>query len=316
MSSSIIGESLAMKSLYSLIQTAANASANVLITGESGSGKELVAKSLHDLSSRKDKPFIAINCTAIPEHLLESELFGHAKGSFTGSAGEKKGLLEEACGGTFFLDEIGDMSLQLQAKLLRVLQDRIIRPVGSNHYKKIDVRIVAATHRNLKCMIARKEFREDLYYRLNVIPLYVPSLRERSEDIPLFIAVFVKKFNSLNNSKVKGLTKEAMDLLLSYSWPGNVRELENTIERAVVLSPKERIGKETILENLFNPMQTSLDSLHLDRPTLDQLEERYIKLILKENENKKEIAAHLLGISRRTLHRKEKDYGIMHSSIK
>ena len=195
------------------VSLVASANATVLISGESGSGKELVARALHTSGPRKNKAFIPLNCTALPEQLLESELFGHVKGSFTGALSDKKGLFEEANGGTLFLDEIGDMSLQLQAKLLRVLQDKQIRAVGGNTLKNVDVRIIAATHRDLKIMVKDGKFREDLYYRLNVVPIRVPPLRERTEDIPLLVDSFIKKFTLRNNSKIQSITPEAMSIL-------------------------------------------------------------------------------------------------------
>jgi two-component system, NtrC family, response regulator HydG len=307
----IIGKSPAMTAIFDFIKVVAPAEANVLITGESGSGKELVARALHNGGSRKNKPFIAINCTALPENLLESELFGHMKGSFTGAISDKKGLFEEAHGGSLFLDEIGDMSLQLQAKLLRVLQERQIRPVGGNHFKTIDVRLIAATHRDLKIMVKDGKFREDLFYRLNVVPLRVPALRERVEDIPLLIESFVKKFSLRNNSKVSSVSSEAMGLLMAHPWPGNVRELENVIERAIVLTPGEVIEKKMILGSALEEAQLNIEQLYVDRPKLEKLEERYIKMILSETDNKKDEAAQILGISRRTLYRKERLYGLV-----
>ena len=247
----------------------------------------------------------------MPEHLLESELFGHVKGSFTGAVTDKKGLFEEAHGGTLFLDEIGDMSLQLQAKLLRVLQDRQIRPVGGNHLKDVDVRIVAASHRDLKILAKDGKFREDLFYRLNVVPIRVPPLRERPEDIPLLVEFFIKKFAARNNSKVIGVTPEAMGLLMAHPWPGNVRELENVIERAIVLSAGTLIEKYVILGSALEEAQSNIEQLQADRPTLEKLEERYIKLVMGEVEHKKEEAARILGVSRRTLYRKERLYGMV-----
>lgn len=308
---SIIGKSPAITAVFELIKVVSTATANVLITGESGSGKELVARALHYAGTRKQNPFVPINCTALPEQLLESELFGHVKGAFTGAIADKKGLFEEAHGGTLFLDEIGDMSLQLQAKLLRVLQDKEIRPVGGNSLKKVDARIVAATHRDLKILVKDGKFREDLFYRLNVVPIRVPSLRERPEDIPLLIANFIEKFAALNGSSVRGVTPEAMSLLIAHPWPGNVRELENVIERAIVLSPGQFIEKNVILGSALEEAQHNIDQLYADRPTLEKLEERYIKLIMSEVQNKKDEAAEILGISRRTLYRKERLYGMI-----
>lgn len=307
----IVGKSPAMAAVFELIKLVASASSNVLITGESGSGKELVARAVHNSGIRKSKAFIPINCTAIPENLLESELFGHVKGSFTGATNNKKGLFEEADGGTLFLDEIGDLSLPLQAKLLRVLQDKQIRAVGGSQLKTIDVRIITATHCDLKIMVRDGKFREDLFYRLNVIPVRVPSLRERMEDIPLLVESFIAKFAARNNSTVRGVTPEAMAVLMAHQWPGNVRELENVIERAIVLSRGEMIEKTAVLSSAFAEAEHSVEKLHADRPTLEKLEERYIKTILDEVSNKKDEAAKILGISRRTLYRKEKLYGLV-----
>ncbi|OYZ24362.1 MAG: hypothetical protein B7Y39_01515 [Bdellovibrio sp. 28-41-41] len=308
---SIVGKSPAITAVFELVKVVAPASASVLISGESGSGKELVARALHSSSPRKNKPFIAINCTAIPEHLLESELFGHVKGSFTGAIADKKGLFEEANHGTLFLDEIGDMSLQLQAKLLRVLQDRQIRAVGSNTLKDIDVRIIAATHRDLKIMAKDGKFREDLFYRLNVVPIRVPPLRERIEDIPILVDTFIKKFAARNGSAVYAATPEAMSVLMAHPWPGNVRELENVIERAIVLSPGKLIEKNVVLGSALEEAQQNIEQLHADRPTLEKLEERYIKLVMSEVKHRKDEAAQILGISRRTLYRKERTYGMV-----
>lgn len=308
---SIVGKSPAITAVFDLVKLVAPASATVLISGESGSGKELVARAIHNSGFRKSKPFIALNCSAIPENLLESELFGHAKGSFTGAVGEKKGLFEEANTGTLFLDEIGDLSLPLQAKLLRVLQDRQIRPVGSNQLIPIDVRIIAATHRDLRIMVKDGTFREDLFYRLNVVPLRVPSLRERTEDIPLLVENFIAKFAAQNQSSVKGISAEALGILMAHPWPGNVRELENVIERAMVLSDGEFIEKAMVLDSALAEAKQTVEHLHASRPTLEKLEERYIKIILGEVHNSKEAAAKILGISRRTLYRKERLYGLV-----
>ncbi len=308
---SIIGKSPAMTNVFELIKLVAVASANVLVTGESGSGKELVARALHNSGPRKSKSFIPLNCTAIPENLLESELFGHIKGSFTGAISDKKGLFEEADKGTLFLDEIGDLSLSLQAKLLRVLQDKQIRPVGGQHLKQVDVRIIAATHRDLHILVKDGKFREDLFYRLNVVPIRVPPLRERLEDIPLLVESFIAKFAAQNNSRIRGISTEAMAILIAHPWPGNVRELENVIERAMVLSRGEMIEKAVVLDSALHEAKQNVEQLHADRPSLEKLEERYIKMILSETHNSKEETAKVLGISRRTLYRKERLYGLV-----
>lgn len=242
----VVFKSEKFKAVIDLCRRVANSQATVLISGESGSGKEVVARSIHRFSKRRDKPFIALNCSAIPETLLESELFGHAKGSFTGAADKKVGMFEEANGGTLFLDEIGDLSLQLQAKLLRVLQERKIKRIGENEYRPIDVRIIAATHKSLAEEVRERRFREDLFFRLNVIPMRIPSLRERRDDILVLAHFFLNKFRVLNGKNITGFSKAATQHLMSYNWPGNVRELENSIERAVVLAE----GSEVELEDL------------------------------------------------------------------
>ncbi|MES2800961.1 MAG: sigma-54 dependent transcriptional regulator [Bdellovibrionota bacterium] len=312
---SIIGKSPAMTSVFEMIKLVSTAAASVLVTGESGSGKEVIARALHNSGPRKAKPFVPLNCTAIPEQLLESELFGHVKGSFTGAISDKKGLFEEAHGGTLFLDEIGDLSLPLQAKLLRVLQDQQIRPVGSNQSKQVDVRIIAATHRDLKVLVKDGKFREDLFYRLNVIQIRVPSLRDRKEDIPLLVENFIQKFGARNGSSVKLISPEAMALLMAHPWPGNVRELENVVERAMVLTRGEQIEKNVVLDSALNEAKESIDQLQADRPTLEKLEERYIKLVMSETNYKKDDAAKVLGLSRRTLYRKERLYGMISEDI-
>ncbi len=312
---SIIGKSLAMAPVFEMIKLVSGANANVLITGESGSGKELVARALHTSGPRKNQQFVPINCSAIPETLLESELFGHVKGSFTGALNDKKGLFEEANHGTLFLDEIGDISLPLQAKLLRVLQDKQIRAVGGSQLKNLDVRIIAATHRDLKIMVKDGSFREDLFYRLNVIPIRVPSLRERIEDVPILVQSFIEKFAATNASKIKGITAEAMAILMAHPWPGNVRELENVIERAMVLSRGEMIEKEVVLGSALDEAMDTVERLFEGRPTIEKLEERYIKLILSEVSGKKDEAANILGVSRRTLYRKERLYGMISDEV-
>ncbi len=313
MNGRMIGKSKAMQMVFDVIVRVAHANANILITGESGTGKEMVARAIHEAGSRARKPFVAINCTAIPENLLESELFGHAKGSFTGAIARKKGLFEEAEGGTLFLDEIGDLDLSLQAKLLRVLQDKKIKAVGDNYYKDIDVRIIAATHKDLNEGIKEGSFRDDLYYRLAVIPIHIPSLRYRKEDIPLLARYFLQKYNAANHSQVKGFSPAAIEKLIHYRWAGNVRELENIIERVVVLSNKDVIdaddlpldqGKEDDVEDFLS---SSLAAF----PTVSDLEKRYMKYVLEKTGGRKEKASQILGINRRTLYRKEREYGFV-----
>ncbi len=305
----IIGKSSAMVAVFDLIERVAPSTANVLIQGDSGTGKEMVAKAIHQLGPRKNNHFVAINCTAIPDTLLESELFGHAKGSFTGAIQRKRGLFEEADGGTIFLDEIGDMDIGLQTKLLRVIQEKRVRAVGDNVDKAVDVRIIAATHKDLKLACREGRFREDLFYRLSVIPIYIPPLRHRVEDIPLLAQFFLDKYNSLSQGSAKKFTSEAMQTLISLPWEGNVRELENVIERAVVLSKDDFIDRgdlphvETLNSEAF--MSQAVEEM----PTLEDMERRYIKFVLDKTGGRKEKAAHILGINRRTLYRKERDYG-------
>lgn len=307
----VIGKSSAMKSVFDLVTRVSHATANVLITGESGSGKEMVARAIHQAGPRAQKPLVAINCTAIPESLLESELFGHAKGSFTGAIQRKRGLFEEAEGGTLFLDEIGDMNVSLQSKLLRVIQEKKVRAVGENMARDVDVRIIAATHKDLKSAIKEGLFREDLYYRLSVIPIVIPPLRQRKEDIPLLAEHFLRKYAATNNAKVKGFTKRAMVKLTELRWEGNVRELENVVERALVLCSGHLIDEADIP----NPEMQSSENFFLgatgDFPTVTQLEERYIKLVLEKTGGRKDKAAQILGMNRRTLYRKEREYGLI-----
>lgn len=305
----VIGKSSAMRVIFDLVRRVAQSNTNVLITGESGTGKEVIAKAIHYSGPRAGKPFVAINCTAIPEALLESELFGHAKGSFTGAVAKKLGLFEEANGGTLFLDEIGDMSPQLQAKLLRVLQERKIRPVGENQMIDVDVRVIAATHKDLKAAIRDGQFRDDLYYRLSVIPIEIPPLRERQEDIPLLADYFLHKYTAANGSSVRGFTKAAMAKLVKLPWVGNVRELENLIERAVVLSEGDWIEESAVPDPEGGGISSFFGRATVDLPSLSDLEERYIRLVLDRVRGKKERAAQILGINRRTLYRKEREYG-------
>lgn len=307
----ILGKSSGMKEVFDLVARVSQATANVLVSGESGTGKEMVARAIHDSGPRAKKPFVAINCTAIPETLLESELFGHAKGSFTGAIQRKRGLFEEADGGTLFLDEIGDMNPQLQAKLLRVIQEKKVRAVGENTDKPVDVRIVAATHKDLKAAIKDGRFREDLYYRLSVIPIVIPPLRHRKEDIPLLAEHFLKKYAATNNLKIKGFTRRATQKLVGLRWDGNVRELENVIERAVVLASGSLIDEGDIPSPDTANAEQFFSGAIQDFPTVEQLEKRYIQVILDKTAGRKDKAAQILGFNRRTLYRKEREYGLI-----
>lgn len=302
----IIGKSPAMRRVYDLITRVAATASNVLILGESGTGKELVAKAVHYNGPRRDKAFIPINCAAIPDGLLESELFGHVKGAFTGAIASHRGMFIEAQSGTLFLDEIAEMGLGLQAKILRVLEDKEVRPVGGAEAKHIDARIIAATQRNLREQIDKGLFREDLYYRLNVIPIQIAPLRERTEDIPLLAEHFLKKYAAEVNSTVKSFSKDSMAKLISHQWKGNVRELENLIERAVVLATSEIIGYDDLpFEQASSGKSTLVEKAISDNMTLEELEDIYIREVLRKTGGKKELAAKILGINRRTLYRKE-----------
>lgn len=309
--SGMIGRSKVMKKVFERIQKVALTESSVLITGPSGTGKELVAEAIHQLSTRKSEAKIAVNCGAIPGNLLESELFGHLKGSFTGAVSNRKGRFELADKGTIFLDEIGDMPLLLQVKLLRVLQNKTIEPVGSTSSINVDSRIIAATHRNLEKMVEENKFREDLFYRLNVIPIRIPALKERREDIPLLISYFVNRFTSANQSNQISFSDEALDMLLKYDWPGNVRELENIIERLVILRGGNEILPEDLPAKIFrhNPLATDHykhifelpeDGIDLKR-VLSDIEDSLILQALSFTEGNKNQASKLLSLNRTTL---------------
>jgi len=302
----ILGKSKAIQAVFELIRRVADSPTNVLITGESGTGKELVAKALHYNSSRKEAPFIPVNCAAIPEQLLESELFGHMRGAFTDAKADKRGLFEEAQKGTLFLDEISELPLMLQAKILRAIQEREIRRVGATKPVSVDVRIIAATNLNLSEEVKHKRFREDLYYRLNVIELKLPPLRERLEDIPLLVAAFLKKCSEAGGKEVKSVSESALAMLMDYTWPGNVRELENVIERAVTLSRGEKISPDDLPQAVQGARgdRRVLDEAAEKSLPLHEIEKEYIKKILDKTGGNKYQAAHALGIDRKTLYRK------------
>ena len=322
----IIGQSQPMQKIYKVLGKIAPSDVTVLIYGESGTGKELIARAIHFNSSRLGKPFIALNCAAIPRELLESELFGHEKGAFTGATERKLGKFEQAKEGTLFLDEIGDMPLELQAKLLRVLQEKEITRTGGNTTIQVNTRIVAATNQDLRDKVQRKEFREDLYYRLNVVPLELPPLRDRREDIPSLIDFFLVKASEEYNTSATGLAKEAMALLCSYAWPGNVRELENIIQRAALLSPDGLLNiidfpsltmghdngaNGASLEGLINQkLQSSLTQIDLQdmnnlyEMVLHQMERPLINIVLEKTRGNQVKAAEVLGINRNTLRKK------------
>jgi DNA-binding NtrC family response regulator len=303
----LVGKSPAMNEIYALIRKIASNRSNVLITGESGTGKEVVARTIHFTGSRADKPFVPINCTAMPEGLLESELFGHVRGAFTGAHANKKGLFEEARSGTLFLDEIGDMPPLLQSKLLRVLQDREVRPVGGNQSVKIDVRIIAATNHDLDAAIESGAFRQDLYYRLNVIPVRIPPLRERTEDIPILAEAFLRRHAESERTR---LSEGAIRKLCEAPWAGNARELENCIERALALTDSETIQARDVLTSsdaLGDPetLRDALVRLALEqRMTVRELTDAYIEAVLEAMQGRKSEAARVLGVNRRTLYRR------------
>lgn len=305
----IIGNSPQMQDIFNLISKTGPSNAGVLITGESGTGKELIAKAIHAHSPQASRPFITVNCAAIPENLLESELFGHVKGSFTGALAGKRGLVEMAHTGTLFLDEIGEVPLSLQAKLLRFLQEKEFRRVGDTESKKVEVRIIAATNKNLEEELQRGSFREDLYYRLNVIRINLPPLRERPEDIPLLIDYFLKKFCAAQNKRIEKVSSLAMRVLCNYNYPGNIRELENIIERCVTLEESDQLTAENMPRQLFQGEADSVglteseigpDGIDLEK-TLESFERRLITRALEIAGNSRSKAAALLGISLRSL---------------
>ncbi|GAM09259.1 transcriptional regulatory protein ZraR [Geobacter sp. OR-1] len=304
----IIGESDKMLALFELIEKVASSDSTVLLQGESGTGKELVARAIHDLSNRRQKNFVPVNCAAIPDELLESELFGHVKGSFTGAIATRIGRFEMADKGTLFLDEIGDMKPSLQVKLLRVLQNRELEPVGSTTTKKVDVRIIAATNQNLEKLVTTKEFREDLFYRISVIPIVLPPLRERKGDIPLLVNSFLERFSTNRHQKVKGIDTAALNLLKNYDWPGNVRELENLIERMVILKGSGTITANDLPEK-YRGRKASVQQDSVTLPdngfclnsAVEEFENQLILQALEKTSGNKKEAAILLNLKRTTL---------------
>ncbi len=304
----LVGKSQAMQRLYGLIERVAPTRANVLITGDTGTGKELAARAVHELSGRSRRPFVAINCSALPETLMESELFGHMKGSFTGAVQSKRGLFEEAQGGTIFLDEISTLSEGVQVKLLRVLQDRKVTRVGAREPITVDFRLIAATNRDLGELVTKGEFREDLYYRLNVFPVRVPSLRERRDDIPVLALHFRQRFADENDLEAPEIPPKTMTRLMSYDWPGNVRELENFIERAVIMHAGARAIPFEPPGQRPDPERNLLSRSREEKWDLERLEREYILDMLEQTQWHQSSAAEALGISRRTLYRKLKRY--------
>ncbi|MCS6837429.1 MAG: sigma-54 dependent transcriptional regulator [Bdellovibrionaceae bacterium] len=323
----MIGNSASIQNVFQLIEKIADSDSTVLITGESGTGKELIARSIHSLSHRKHESFIAINCAAIPADLLESELFGHVRGAFTGAIQNKAGRFELADGGTIFLDEIGDLAPLLQVKLLRVLQERSFEPVGGTKSIHVDVRVIAATNKNLTELVKKNLFREDLYYRLNVIPIEVPPLRERKEDIPLLLDHYIKTLNIRKNKKIQGVTDQALSALINYPWPGNIRELENLVERMVILKGEGVIDYADLPQpyrsSSSHPAEVSHAMLepfvpHFQFPesgidfnsVVDQFENHLLLMALEKTKWNRNQAAQLLGINRTTLVEKLKKKGL------
>jgi len=325
----MIGKSHKMQQVFELIRTVAKSNATVLIQGETGTGKELVARAVHAESLRHKGPFVSLNCAALPETLLETELFGHEKGSFTGAIAQKKGKFELADGGTIFLDEIGDISPNIQVHLLRVIQEKEFTRVGGNEIIKVDVRVITSTNRDLAKRVAEGKFREDLFYRLNVVPITVPPLRERTEDIPVLARYFLNKYNTENNKSIGDFSPEVLDLFMKYHWPGNVRELENAVEYSVVLAQGDLIGLDH-LPPLFKKAShnerpvSGADSNDLlvvsdlqsrqggtvGEANLKEVEKQHIQRILEETGRNYTHAARALGIARSTLHKKMKEYGL------
>ncbi len=306
----IVGRRPQMLQVYKTIARVADSRSTVLIAGESGTGKELVARAIHFNSPRSAKPFVAVDCGSLAETLLESELFGHVRGAFTGAVANKKGLFEEADNGTCFLDEVGEISLAMQAKLLRVIQEHEVKRVGGTEPTKIDVRIVAATNKHLEELVAEKKFREDLFYRLNVVSIHIPPLRDRKDDIPLLAEHFLRKYAAENERPVSRISPEALDLLTRYHWPGNIRELENIIERAIILSRHSIILPEDLPRRIrIEPSGISGTSLP-SKISLIEMEKIHIVKVLEETGGNKKKAADILGIDRRTLYRMAARYGI------
>lgn len=304
-----IGNSESVVNLKKLAQRVARSDSTVLIRGESGTGKDLIAKAIHHHSPRGGGPFVTINCAALPETLLESELFGHKKGSFTGAFKDKEGLFQVANGGTFFLDEVGNTSQAIQVKLLRVLEDKRITPVGDTKPIEVDVRLIAATNADLEEDVKAGRFRADLFYRLNVIPIHIPPLRERTEDIPLLVDHFLAKFGARVGAAPRKITLGAMRILMSHNWQGNVRELENTIERAVLLNRADTIDVADFPEKINRPEPVQLvREGNPSTPTLESIEKAYIQFVLSQTQGKKSEAAKILGIDSSTLYRKIERY--------
>jgi len=306
---SIIGKSAEMQKIFHIVRKAATSKASVLITGESGTGKELIANALHNLSNRKENPFIKVHCAALSESLLESELFGHEKGAFTGAIARKRGRFELANNGTIFLDEIGEIDQNVQIKILRVLQDKKFERVGGEETLEVDVRVIAATNRDLEKEIAEHRFREDLFYRLNVVHIQVPPLRERKDDIPLLLTSFLNEFAKENKKNITGFDSRAKAALYKYDWPGNIRQLRNCVESAVVMCSSSEITLEDLPPNISGSDDSNMISIPCGIP-LDEAEKILIQQNLAANKGNKTKTAEVLGIGRKTLHRKLEEYGL------
>lgn len=314
----VIGSSPAMVEVYKLVARAAPTSSTVLILGESGTGKELIARAIHQHSTRAGRPFIAVDCGALTDTLLSSELFGHVRGAFTGAVADKKGVFEEAAGGTCFLDEIGDVGPEMQAKLLRVLQAHEVRRVGGRQWIKVNVRIVAATNKKLDELVNKGVYREDLYYRLKVVTISLPPIREHPQDIPRLAAFFLQRYQAHSGKHIEGISSEAMQLLSSYSWPGNIRELENAVERAVVLSSQNILLPEDFPEEIreHHNIQTTAGPVappgfsFSDSPSLEEVKRRYVLHVLNQANGNMTEAAKILNVDRRTLYRMLSRYGV------
>jgi DNA-binding NtrC family response regulator len=305
----VVGKSKPMKKVMDIVKRVSPSESTVLITGESGTGKEILAREIHNHSLRKNSPFVVVDCGALVETLFESELFGHVKGSFTGAHETKHGRFEVANGGTIFLDEISNISLNIQANLLRVIQEREITRIGSTKPIKVDVRILAATNENLALCVKKGKFREDLFYRLSVVPLNLPPLRERREDIPLLIDHFLRKYNKKTRKTIKKISPAVIKALKDYDWPGNIRELENTMERAVVLSQKDEIQLEDLVYHGIRSGLPMMSPIKGDYQSLEEIEKQYIKTVLNAQHGNKSKTAKILGIDRKTLSTKIRKYG-------
>ncbi|MBD3184650.1 response regulator [Candidatus Poribacteria bacterium] len=304
----IVGDNKAMLKVFDLINRVCQFDTAVFITGESGTGKELVAQAIHFNSPRKDKPFVPVNCAALPENIQESELFGHTEGAFTDASTERKGLFEEADGGTLFLDEIADASLLTQAKLLRFLENGEIRKIGDNLSVRVDVRLIAATNKDLQKAIERDEFREDLYYRINVIEINLPPLRERKDDLPLLVQYFLERFSSKAKKDITSLSRDTFSILMNYDWPGNIRELQNAIQHAVAVTQEEVIQPSSLPAHILTNGSDKFQKENKNQATLEELKLNYMHQILEKNSMNYTKSAEILGIGRATLYRKMKDY--------